>query len=113
MASSCYQAPGYFKLADINRRYGHGKLGIVLLVITWALTTTSSITYYLSITLFVTKELSFAGPIPNPVLAILSVALAISSFVMTFPATLLLSVALLRLGNDLGRPMIRQARYPY
>lgn len=107
VASSCYQAPGYFKLANINGRYGHGRLGVVFLVITWALATTSPIAYYLSVTLFVTKELSFLGPIPNPVLADLSVASMISSLIMAFPATLLISTTLIRLGNDLGRPMIK------
>ncbi|MGC8608012.1 MAG: hypothetical protein ACP5L5_10700 [Vulcanisaeta sp.] len=107
LVASWYQASGYFKLASINRRYSHGKLGITLLVITWLLAVSSTVIYYLSITIFVAKGFYFVWPVPNPVLADLSLALAISSFITTFPATYLLTKTLYRLGNDLEKRIIK------
>ena len=44
LASAIYQAPSFMRLANVSRRYVHGKVGIILLIITWALATTSMVT---------------------------------------------------------------------
>ena len=66
LASAIYQAPGFMRLANANGRYRHGKVGIILLIITWALATTSMVTYYVGL-LFPPPGF-YTFPVPNPTL---------------------------------------------
>ncbi len=91
VAASWYQAPGYFKLTSINRRYGHGKVSIILLLITWILVVASTLIYYMAITWFAPKNVFWPM---NPELADMATAMAISSLIIAFPATLLLAITI-------------------
>ena len=105
LVSALYQAPGFMKLANVSRRYVHGKVGITLLIITWALATTSMVTYYVG--LLFPPPGYYAIPVPNPTLGHISTITECLSFLTLPPATILLAITLRRLGNDLRKPMIK------
>ncbi|GAB6945666.1 hypothetical protein [Vulcanisaeta sp. JCM 14467] len=105
LTSALYQAPGFMKLANASRRYVHGKAGIILLITTWALATTSMVTYYVGL-LFPPPGL-YTIPVPNPTLGWVSNITEYLGFLTFFPATILIAITLRRLGNDLRRPMVR------
>ena len=105
LASALYQAPGFMRLAIVSRRYIHGGVGIVLLIITWALATTSMATYYVAL-LFPLPGL-YTIPVPNPTLGRISTIAGYLSFLMLLPAVVLVAVTLRRLGSDLKRPMVK------
>ena len=66
LTSALYQAPGFMRLANASRRYVHGEVGIILLIITWALATTSMIIYYVDLLFPLPGFYTF--PAPNPTL---------------------------------------------
>ena len=108
LASALYQVSSFTKLADLNGRYRHGKAGIALLVITWALAITSAVTNYLA-TVFPIYIFYFYSvqSIINPTLVKVSLTTALSSIIILFQATPLLTITLYRLGSDLKRPIIK------
>ena len=105
LTSALYQAPGFMRLANVSRRYRHGKVGIILLIITWALATTSMVTYYVG--LLFPPQGYYTIPVPNPTLGWVSNITEDLGLLMLLPATIPIAITLRRLGNDLRRSMVR------